>query len=208
MAKKSTAKNKNPKVLPVETAVAVSPAAKKLGIPMVKILIGIVVLMVIAFLFVLSQPDKFRLERDITIMAPEAKIFPEVNDFHNWADWSTWEKLDPAIKKTFEKPDKGVGAVCNWIGNDRVGSGKMVITESDSDHINVELDYALPTLKKNWYTIEFIPNGKETLVKWHFSSDDDFEAKFTHLFIGADKTLAEDLQNGLEQLKTFTEAGK
>lgn len=208
LAKKSTVKKKNPKVLPVETAVTVNLAAKKPNILVVKILIGFVVLIVMAFLFISSQSDKFRLDREITIMAPEAKIFPELNDFHNWADWSTWEKLDPAIKKTFEDHNTGVGAVCNWIGNDRVGSGKMVITESDSGHINVEVDYALPTLKKNWYTFEFIPNGKETLVKWHFSSDDDFGDKFTHLFIGPDKTLAEDLQNGLEQLKTVTEAAK
>lgn len=209
MAKKMIVKKKNPRTLPIaETVITASPTAKKPPLVVVKILIGFVVLIVIGFLFVLSQPDKFKVEREITIEAPEAKIFKEVNDFHNWADWSTWEKLDPAIKKTFEKPDTGVGAVCNWTGNDKVGSGKMVITESDSDHINVELDCAFPTFKKNWYTFEFVPNDKETLVKWHYSTDDDFKDKWTHLFVGADKTLTEDLENGLKQLKAVAEAAK
>ena len=208
MAKKLTVKKKNPRVLPVETAVSTSPTTKKPSLFVIKALIGFVVLMVVAYLYVLSQPDKFRIDREITIEAPKAKVFKEINDFHNWADWSTWEKLDPAIKKTFEKPDTGVGSVCNWTGNDKVGSGKMVITESDADHINVELDCAFPEFKKKWYTFEFIQNGKETLVKWHYSTDDDFAGKWTHLFGGEDKTLVEDLQNGLKQLKAFVEAAK
>jgi len=208
LAKKSTVKKKNPKVLPVETAVTISPAVKTFPLG-IKILIIFVIIIGVALLFVTSQPDQYTVEREITIAVPEAKIFPQVNNFHNWADWSPWEKLDPSIKKTFEKPDAGVGAVCNWIGNERVGSGKMVITESDVEHINVELDYGYPgPVKKIGYTFQFMPNGRETLVKWHLYGYDDFSAKCTHLFAGLDKTLAEDLQNGLEQLKAVTEAAK
>ncbi|HXL73825.1 MAG TPA: SRPBCC family protein, partial [bacterium] len=166
MAKKSTVKKKKISVTSVvETPVATAPQEKKPPVIM-KVLIGIVLLVGVVLLFVSSQPTRYIITQQITIEAPAAKVMGEVNDFHNWVDWSPWEKMDPSIKRTYEKPDTGVGAVCNWVGNESVGTGKMVITESDSDHINVELDYQFPPIGKLFYRFDFTPNNKETLVSW------------------------------------------
>jgi hypothetical protein len=208
LAKKSTVKKQKTNVMSVvETPMAPNPQAKKPPV-IIKILIVIVLLVGLVLLFVASQPTRYIITHQITIEAPVAKVIKQVNDFHNWVDWSPWEKMDPSIKRTYEKPETGVGAVCNWVGNDSVGTGKMVITESDISHINVELDYQFPPIGKLFYRFDFTPNNKETLVSWQLYGDDDFSDKLNHLISGRDKTVDAYLANGLAQLKAITEVDK
>ena len=44
--------------------------------------------------------------------------------------WSPWAKIDPAAKITFEGPPAGTGAGYTWAGNNKVGEGRMTITDS------------------------------------------------------------------------------
>ena len=92
-----------------------------------KIAIGVVVLILIVLGLAAMQPDSFRVQRAITIKAPPEKIMPLISDFHNWPQWSPWEKLDPAMQRTFSGAPKDVGAVYEWKGNKDVGSGRMEI---------------------------------------------------------------------------------
>ena len=78
------------------------------------IIIAIPAIIVLFLIYVSMQPGVFRVTRSATIAAPPAQVFPHINDFHNWAAWSPWEKLDPAMKKTFSGPASGVGAVHEW----------------------------------------------------------------------------------------------
>lgn len=63
-----------------------------------QIAIVVVVLIAVLLIFAATKPDTFRVERTASIKAPLEKIFPLINDFHRWSDWSPWEKLDPALK--------------------------------------------------------------------------------------------------------------
>ncbi len=73
-----------------------------------KILIGaaaIVVLSVAGLAAIVAmQPSEFRIERSATIAAAAPAVFARVNDFHNWAAWSPWAKLDPSAR---ERPSRG-----------------------------------------------------------------------------------------------------
>ena len=42
-----------------------------------------------------TQPATFRVQRATRIQAPPEKIYPLIDDFHNWSYWSPYEKLDP-----------------------------------------------------------------------------------------------------------------
>src|SRR5262245_38310569 len=107
-----------------------------------KILIGLAALIVIFVVVVALQPSHYHVERKATIAAPPATVFAQVNDFHKWDAWSPWAKLDPAMKTTFEGPPSGKGAVYAWTGNDKVGEGRMTLTESrPSELINIKLDF-------------------------------------------------------------------
>src|SRR5207244_11838005 len=109
---------------------AETPAAPKKGSILKKILVGIVALVVVFVVVVALQPPEFRVARSTTISAPASAVFAQVNDLHNWEAWSPWAKLDPAMKQTYEGPASGVGAICSWGGNDKVGEGRMTVTES------------------------------------------------------------------------------
>ena len=61
---------------------------------------------------------------------PAEAIRPHIDDFHKWAAWSPWEKLDPAMQRTFSGVASGKGAIYEWLGNSKAGQGRMEITES------------------------------------------------------------------------------
>jgi hypothetical protein len=94
-----------------------------------KIVIALAAIVAIFVIAVALQPADFRVERTTTIAAPQADVFAKVNDFHQWDAWSPWAKLDPDAKITFEGPDSGQGTVMTWVGNDKVGEGKMTDRE-------------------------------------------------------------------------------
>ena len=65
-----------------------------------------------------------------TITALPRAVFDQVNDLRKWDNWSPWAKLDPAAKVSFEGAKAGTGAVFKWSGNDKIGEGKMTVTDS------------------------------------------------------------------------------
>lgn len=87
------------------------------------ILIVIAVIVSVFVLVVAMQSADFRITRSTTISAPAEAVFALVNDFHKWEAWSPWEKLDPALKRTFEGASAGTGSIYSWIGNSQVGEG-------------------------------------------------------------------------------------
>ena len=75
--------------------------------------IAVLVLAAIAamLVFAATKPDTFRVQRTVSINAPPDKIFPLLNDYHNWPSWSPYEKMDPAMKRTYSGPASGKGSV-------------------------------------------------------------------------------------------------
>src|SRR3989442_5734050 len=112
---------------------------------LLKILIPVAVI-VLGFLVVVTmQPADFRVTRTATISAPAADVFAQVNDFHNWQAWSPWAKLDPAMKQTYEGALAGTGAIYSWVGNNKVGEGRMTLMDSrPRDLIRIKLEFMRP----------------------------------------------------------------
>jgi len=103
-----------------------------------KILIGFGIILVVFVAIVAFQPSQDSVERRASVPAPAVVVFAQVNDFHNWEAWSPWAKLDPAIKQTYEGAPAGTGAIYSWAGNNKVGEGRMTLTESrPSDLIKI-----------------------------------------------------------------------
>ena len=97
------------------------------------------------YLYAKERPDTFRLERSIIVNAPAEKIFPLINDFHSWVNWSPWEKLDPNMQRTYEGTPSGVGTKYGWTGKGQVGTGSMEITKTESpSSVTIKLDFMKP----------------------------------------------------------------
>lgn len=163
--------------------------------------------LIFAFLaFVLTRPDEFRVQREVSISADAAKIYPYINDFHNWNAWSPWEKRDPAMKRTFSGAESGKGAVYEWDGNDEVGKGRMEILDSNPpEKVVIKLDFIKPFEGHNTAEFSLAPDGKSTKVTWLMYGPNSFVAKVMDIFCNMDKMIGTDFESGLSNLKTLAE---
>src|SRR5947207_10067276 len=180
--------------------------------PMIKkILLGIVIVVVVlvAVIAILAalQPAHYRIERSATINAPASVVFAQVNDFHKWEAWSPWAKIDPAMKQTYEGAPSGTGAIYTWAGNNKVGEGRMTLTESRSnDLIRIKLEFLKPFASTCVTEFSFKPEGNQTVVVWSMTGENNFIAKAVCLFMNMDKTVGGDFEQGLAQMKAVVEA--
>jgi len=171
-----------------------------------KVLIAIVVIVAAVLGLALTQPDSFTVQRSATIKAPPEKIIGYINDFHQWAAWSPWEKLDPNMKRTFEGPVSGQGAVYAWIGNDEVGQGRMEITENaPPSKVVIKLDFIKPFKSTNQAIFALQPQGDSTVVTWTMNGPSQFITKLMTVFVSMDKMIGKDFEQGLSQLKAVAE---
>ena len=171
------------------------------------ILIGIAVVVVVFLIVVATRPDDFRVTRSAVIAAPPAVVFAQVTDFHKWDDWSPWAKLDPACKNTFDGAPVGQGAKFAWDGNNKVGAGRMTITESRlPDLIRINLEFLRPFKATNTTEFTFKPQGSGTEVVWNMFGKNNFMSKAFGLFVNCDKMVGKDFEKGLASLKTLAES--
>ena len=172
----------------------------------IKILLVIVVLIAAILAFAATRADTFRVQRSAVISAPSDKIFPLIDDFHNWATWSPYEKLDPAMKRTLSGEPSGKGAVYAWEGNSKAGEGRMEIIESTStSRVVIKLDFLKPFEAHNTAEFTLQPQGDTTRVTWAMYGPAPFIAKLMGLFFSMDKMIGKDFETGLNNLKTRTE---
>jgi len=180
---------------------------KGYGIAMIlKIILGLMVLIAIILGLAATKPDSFRIERSVVINADTEKIFPLINDFHRWSEWSPWEKLDPGMKRTFAGSDYGVGSVYAWEGNKKVGQGSMEITESaPTQKVQLKLDFMKPMEAHNTTVFTLNPQGDKTEVTWAMFGPSPFLSKLMTVFISMDKLVGKDFESGLANLKSLAE---
>jgi hypothetical protein len=172
-----------------------------------KILIVLVAVVAVFAVVVALLPSEYRIARSTTVSAPE--VFAQVNDFHNWEAWSPWAKLDPSAKTTFEGPAAGQGAVLAWSGNDKVGEGRMTLTESrPAELVRIRVDFVKPFAGTSTSEFNFKPAGNQTAVTWAMSSQRNFLEKAMCLFVNMDKMLGGEFEKGLAQMKSVAEAVK
>ena len=168
---------------------------------------GIVLLLVVLLVIVVAtRPADFRISRQTTVAAPATAVFPHVNELAKWRGWSPWENFDPNLKRTYEGPAAGKGASYRWVGNPKVGEGRMTITESrPADLVQIRLEFVKPFQATNVSEFAFTPAGKETLVVWSMTGRNNFMAKAFGLLMNMDKLVGSDFEKGLAKLKSVAE---
>ena len=84
----------------------------------------VMVLLAAVLGYAATLPATFHVERSARIQAPPDRVFAQIDDFRAWGAWSPWEKIDPALQRTYSGAPSGEGAVYAWEGNENVGSGR------------------------------------------------------------------------------------
>jgi len=167
-----------------------------------KILLVLVVVIAVLAVVVALQPSDFTVQRSAVIPAPPATVFPMVDDFRRWAEWSPWDKIDPQMKRTFSGPAAGKGAKYAWVGNNEVGEGDMTITESKPNELILnDLHFVKPMEGTSLTEFKFTPEGAGTRVSWKMSGTNNFVGKAMCLVMNMDKMVGGKFDEGLNAMK-------
>ena len=170
------------------------------------ILIALILLIIIALILAVLKPNTFRIERSINIKAPPEKIFPLIADFHQMNAWSAWEKVDPAMKRSFSGAESGKGAMYAWDGNREIGQGSMEIVEATpSSSVLFKLDFYKPFEAHNMAEFTLTPHGETTTVNHAMFGPSPFISKFMSLVFSMEKMVGSKFEEGLANLKAIAE---
>jgi hypothetical protein len=168
---------------------------------------AIVVAIVLLLLVASTKPPAFSVERSATIDARPERIHPLINDFHLWQRWSPFEKLDPAMTKVYNGPDKGVGAVYAWNGNKKAGAGSMKIVESKfASNVTIEMGFLKPFKSQSTASFTIESEGPQSQVTWAMSGKNTLISKVMSVFFSMDKLIGKDFAEGLANLKREAES--
>ncbi len=171
-----------------------------------KIGLVVIVLIVAVLAYAATRPDALHVERSATIKAPPEKILPLIADFHHWTSWSPYEKVDPAMKKTYSGTASGKGAVYEWEGNSQVGQGRMEITDvSEPSRVDIKLDFIKPFEGHNVAVFALKPQGDTTTVTWSMDGKSPYVVKLMGVFVDMDHMIGKDFDAGLASLKGIAE---
>jgi len=170
------------------------------------VLIVVVVLIAAILVYAATMPDDFRVQRTTSIKASPEKIFALINDLHRWDSWSPWEKMDPAMQRTFSGATAGKGAVYAWQGNSKVGEGRMEIADaSPPSRVMIKLDFIKPIEGHNTAEFTLDPKGDSTNVTWSMYGPSAYIAKVIGVFASMDKMIGKEFETGLANMKAVAE---
>ncbi|TPJ60563.1 SRPBCC family protein [Mesorhizobium sp. B2-7-1] len=170
------------------------------------ILIILAVIIAAVLIYAATRPNDFVVSRSASIKAPAEAIFPLINDFRRWPEWSPFEKLDPQMKRTLSGTESGKGAAYTWEGNSKAGKGRMEITGSvPSSQVALKLDFEKPFRANNSVDFSLAPSGNGTTVTWAMRGARPLIAKLMGLFMNFDNLIGKDFEAGLDNLRRATE---
>lgn len=156
--------------------------------------------------FATTKPDTFSVQREVSIKAPPDKVAALIVDFRNWQLWSPWEKLDPDMQRTYVGPASGKGARYAWQGDDKVGAGRMEITDAATpERTVIKLDFLKPFESHNTTTFALTPDGDSTKVSWTMTGPSPYVSKVMNVFVSMDTMIGKDFDKGLANLKAAVE---
>lgn len=166
-----------------------------------------IILGLVAFIIGLGLFGKsdYHIERSIEIDAPREIVYEQVRYFKNFPKWSPWQSLDPNMKTSIEGVDGEVGAVYNWVGNDKVGAGKQTLKNVSPGRIDLEVQFSEPWESISPSAIKMEAQGEKTLVSWGFDMHVGFPWNGFAMLTDMDAAVGKDYERGLGNLKRICE---
>jgi len=154
-------------------------------------------------IYIAVQPSEFNVTRTRTINAPAQVIYNKVNDYKNWALWSSWVEKDPDIEITLPKLTTGEGASYSWKDKDGIGTMKTIETNTNK---SIEQEMQIAGYPKSDVSWKFKPNPDgSTDVTWSIKGKDlpfHFKA-YNTLMVSMDKQIGPDYERSLEKLDSL-----
>lgn len=163
-------------------------------------------LLVIFLVVGMMLPEKLRVERQITIHAPTAQVYPYVSDFRLFNQWSPWAKIDPDIQFRYEGAERGQGAIVHWrSGHARVGKGSQKIIEARPGE-EVKSILAIDGMGKAYSGFRLLDKQGATQVIWSFEVGFGYNIPGRIMGLLMEEELGTYYERGLNNLRQLVEA--
>ncbi|HTM67484.1 MAG TPA: SRPBCC family protein [Flavipsychrobacter sp.] len=180
--------------------------------------VGVILLVIVAGVVILGliAPKDVALERSIAINAPRSAVAEQMLYYKNFHNWSPWQKMDSNMQATLTGEDGRTGAKYEWKGNKKVVSGEMNITgntegpvkdqpQKHFNSVNYNMTFREPieSTAEGYWRVEDADNGQSKAI-WGFSTHVPFPMNGIMMVMGMG-SLTKDFDEGLQNLKTYTE---
>ena len=166
-------------------------------------ILGIIVLLLIVALFVKKD---FAITKEVVINKPVAEVFSYVRSLKNQDNYSIWNQIDPAMKKTYTGTDGMPGFIYAWDSQNKdAGKGAQEIKGiRENERVDIEIRFEKPMEGTNQAAIITTPvDGDKTKVEWGFYGTSPYPFNLMNLCM--DALVGKDLQQNLNNLKSVLE---
>ena len=110
------------------------------------------------------------------------------------------------MKRSFEGPRSGKGAIYAWDGDSNIGAGRIEIVEASApNRVRIKLDFFRPFAASNTAEFTLQPKGDTTDVTWAMYGPNLFLGKVMQVFLDFDRMVGTDFEAGLADLKRTAE---
>jgi uncharacterized protein YndB with AHSA1/START domain len=168
--------------------------------------LGLGLLSLVALVGLFLLPTQWRVERQVEIAAPPARVFAELDDLRAWRRWSPWqENAYPGLVFRYAGPPRGAGAELSW-NSEATGDGRLRIEESSPPHaLAFSMSFQQGRIQaRDTLRLHPLPGGR-TRVVW---SD---RGSLGRTLLGRlslpviERSMGRDLERGLAQLAAVVE---
>ncbi|GAC1427056.1 MAG: hypothetical protein NVSMB7_03800 [Chitinophagaceae bacterium] len=171
----------------------------------ISVIAALVVLLLIIALFLKKE---YTIEREVIIDQPPQQVFSYVKQVKNQDNYSVWNKMDPAMQKTYTGTDGTVGFVYAWDStNKRAGKGEQEIKAiKEGERIDMGLHFIKPFEgRANAYMTTAAVSPGQTNVKWGINGKMNYPMNIMLPLMNMEKMMGTDLAMGIGNLKGILE---
>ena len=175
----------------------------------VRILVGIVALIIAVLVAAAFGGDDYTIQRSVVINKPAQDVYNYIRIMGNQVHYSKWVMADPNVKLDYTGTDGTVGATMAWDSQDKqVGQGSQSITKlDDGKRMDLSIHFIKPFEGNStaYFTTEAVSPNQTKVVWGFYGKKDKYAMKLMHLVFNLEKSIGNDLQTGLNNLKAVME---
>lgn len=124
------------------------------------------------FVWLLTLPGRYRIEKRLLIKRPVAEVYAKVKDFRSWGEWSPWMLHEPDCPVTYSESPAAdsVGGSYAWDGK-KIGAGSMThVAMAPNRSLTMELVFTRPFKSRSDIYFEFSETAEGTEISWIMES--------------------------------------
>ncbi|HVI47716.1 MAG TPA: SRPBCC family protein [Chitinophaga sp.] len=169
------------------------------------VIAALIGLLLITALFV---PKSYTVEREVVVNKPKQAVYDYIKYLKNQDNYSKWNQLDPNMKKSYTGTDGTEGFSYAWDSdNKNAGKGSQDIVKlTEGERVDFAIHFIKPfKADATAYMTTTAVSDTQTKVKWGFNGNMTYPMNLMLVCMNMDKMVGDDLQVGLNNLKTLLE---